>query len=146
MVMGEYSLPDGQWLRIASAPVKLGDGTALSAQGVKPDIEVTVDVEEERTYLADPFKELASPSVLAATPSSTNIVANGTNATRRRGLSEADLVRARREGTSLEFTQFLADASPERTDPERPLVRDPVLARALDLIKGLAVVRQFRTP
>ena len=146
MIAQEFPLKNGQRLRVATAGIKLGSGEVLSARGVKPDIEVTVDVEEERTYLADPFKELASPSVLAATPSSTNIVANGTNATRRRGLSEADLVRARREGTSLEFTQFLADASPERTDPEKPVVRDPVLARALDLIKGLAVMRQFRTP
>ena len=41
---------------------------------------------------------------------------------RREGLSEADLAGARdREG-------------------EKPIVRDPVLARALDLLKGLAVV------
>lgn len=33
-------------------PVKLGDGTALSAQGVKPDIEVKVGLEEERIRLA----------------------------------------------------------------------------------------------
>jgi len=146
MIAQEFPLKNGQRLRIATAGIKLGSGEVLSARGVKPDIEVTVDAEEERTYLANPFKELEGTNLAAATASGTNTVANGTNATRRRGPSEADLVRARREGTSLEFTQFLADASPERTDPEKPVVRDPVLARALDLIKGLAVVRQFRTP
>ena len=124
----------------------MGSGETLSARGVKPDIEVTVDAEEERTHLADPFKELESTGVATATASGTNLVANGTNTTRRRGPSEADLVRARREGASLEFTQFLADGSAEGATPEKPVVRDPVLARALDLIKGLAVMRQFRTP
>jgi hypothetical protein len=30
------------------------------------------------------------------------------------------------------------------TKPETPIVSDPVLARALDLLKGLAIVRQSR--
>jgi hypothetical protein len=29
-------------------------------------------------------------------------------------------------------------------DPEKPILRDPVLARAVDLLKGLAVVRRPR--
>ena len=31
------------------------------------------------------------------------------------------------------------------TEPDKPVVRDPALARALDLLKGLAIVGQFRT-
>jgi C-terminal processing protease CtpA/Prc len=146
MIAQEFSMKNGQRLRIATASIKLGSGEVLSAHGVKPDIEVTVDVEDERTYLADPFKELESTSMAAATLSGTNAAANGTNTLRRRGPSEADLVRARREGTSLEFTQFVAEMSADGTEPGKPVVRDPVLARAMDLIKGLAVVRQFRTP
>ena len=30
------------------------------------------------------------------------------------------------------------------TEPTKPLVTDPVLARALDLVKGLAIVRRER--
>ena len=65
----------------------------------------------------------------------------GTNRTARRPRpSEADLVRARREGTNL-----AGDIPPARpAEPEKPLLRDPVLARSVDLIKALAVVRQSR--
>ena len=37
--------------------------------------------------------------------------------------------------------------SPGRTvEPPLQVVGDPALARALDLLKGLAVVQQFRSP
>jgi hypothetical protein len=35
--------------------------------------------------------------------------------------------------------------APGERKPEVPVVNDPVLARALDVLKGLAVVRQGRT-
>ena len=51
------------------------------------------------------------------------------------------LSRERREGTPLD-----ADLSPSReAEPDKPMIRDPALARALDLLKGLAVVRQTRS-
>ena len=52
-------------------------------------------------------------------------------------LSEADLVRQKvKDGEDDE------DAEPaERPTPPKPVIRDPVLARAVDLLKGLAVVR-----
>jgi hypothetical protein len=64
--------------------------------------------------------------------------ASGTNrATRHPRLNEAELVRERREGISEADMPALRER-----DPERPLVNDPALARALDLLKGLALVRQ----
>jgi hypothetical protein len=30
-------------------------------------------------------------------------------------------------------------------EPERPMVQDPALARALDLLRGLTLVRQWRS-
>jgi hypothetical protein len=37
------------------------------------------------------------------------------------------------------------DSAPTRAaEPQKPVIRDPVLARAVDLIKGLAVVHQSR--
>ena len=33
---------------------------------------------------------------------------------------------------------------PRIVEPEKPLLRDPALARAVDLLKGLAVVRASR--
>ena len=46
---------------------------------------------------------------------------------RREGISEADMTALR------------------EPEPEKPLVSDPALARALDLLKGLALVRQSQS-
>ena len=145
MIAQEFPLQNGQRLRIATAGIKLGSGEVLSAHGVKPDIEVAVSVEDEKAYLADPFKELQVTNLLAsATAPGTNDPANGTNRPPRRRVTEADLVRERREGASRE--PVLTGANAKAGEPETPAVRDPALARALDLLKGLAVVRQFRSP
>jgi hypothetical protein len=139
MIAKEFPLKDGQRLRIATVPVKLGDGSPMSAQGVKPDIEVVVAAEDERAYLEDAY------AVLPRTNLASGIFASveGTNRpVRRPRISEADLVRERREGTNLNLENFTAVRDRE---PEKPLIRDPVLARAVDLLKGLAVVRRARS-
>ena len=130
-----YGVPDGQRLRIASAPVKLGDGTTLSAQGVKPDIEVKVGLDDERTHLRDAYGVVAKPVVRSSAISNAPAGTNTTN--RRLRITEADLVRERREGKSL-------DEFPPARDrqPLKPQISDPALARAVDLLKGLAVVRR----
>ncbi len=69
---------------------------------------------------------------------------NQTNGTihlvRRARYNEAELVRERREGVSE------SDLTALRVrEPEKPLVQDPALARALDLLRGLALVRQSRS-
>lgn len=140
MVAKEFPLKNGQRLRIASSPVKLGDGSELSPRGLKPDIEVVVNAQEERAYLEDAYAVLAKPGsggvVLAS-------AAEGTNRpTRRPRVSEADLVREHRLGTNLGAEEFTAVRDRE---PAKPLIADPVLARAVDLLKGLAVVRQTRS-
>jgi hypothetical protein len=141
MTTEEFPLKNGQRLRIATAPVKLGDGTALSPDGVKPDIEVVVSPDQERAYLEDAYAQLAksnSPAGLGV--SSTNELEGTNRPSRRPRPTEADLVRARRNGTSLDLDSTLA----RDAEPEKPLIRDPVLARAVDVLKGLAVVRQSR--
>src|SRR6185312_8325284 len=55
MVMEDFPLKDGEHLRMGSSPVTLGDGKQLSAQGLKPDIDVTVSEEAERAFYADAF-------------------------------------------------------------------------------------------
>ena len=42
MIAQEFPLKNGERLRIATAPIQLGDGSALSGQGLKPDIAVEV--------------------------------------------------------------------------------------------------------
>jgi len=132
MMMREFPLKNGQRLQLAVAPVKFGDGKELSAQGVKPDIEVAVTLDAERAYREDAYA--------TAVRASTSGRAGVTNtAARRPRPNEADLVRSRREGTDLE------DLAVERErEPAKPVIRDPALSRAVDVLKGLAVVRRGR--
>ena len=135
MIAQEFPLKTGGRLRVATAPIKLGDGSALSPQGLKPDITVDIASEDERTYYNDAYKELPRVALAANTPLSLTNAPNGTNRTRRGRFNEADLVRERREGLS-------PDSILSADEPERPMVHDPVLARAIDFLKGLAVVRR----
>jgi C-terminal processing protease CtpA/Prc len=140
MIAQEYPLKSGARLRIATAPIQLGDGSTLSNEGVKPDITVAVTVEEERVYYADAFKEI-SKATLTASAALTN-QASGTNRSRRSRFNEAELVRERRDGFNPDNPDLDSASVNNESGAEKPVVRDPALARALDVLKGLAVVRQ----
>jgi hypothetical protein len=140
MIAEEFPLKNGQRLRIATAPVQIGDGIPLTAEGVKPDIAVRVSAEDERAYFSDAFRGPLSTNLFANVGLSLTNQPAGTNRARRTRFNEAELVRERREGSA-----FDVDLSARDNEPEKPVVRDPVLARALDLLKGLAVVRQSRS-
>lgn len=141
MMAQEYPLSDGSRLRIAIAPIDLGDGTAISSQGVKPDISVEVSAQDERAYYTDPFKEIAMNSALAGASAPLTNQVQGTNHNGRRvRFNEAELVRERKEGLNPDAD--LPAAKESETD--QPTIQDPVLARALDVLKGLALVRQTR--
>jgi hypothetical protein len=136
MVTREFPLKTGQTLRIAASPVKLADGTELTT-GVKPDIEVAVSLQEERAYLEDPYSapaETNSMESLVSQDGDTNRPA------RRNRPSEADLVREHRRGNTNDLLQ-----PPLAPKPDRPVIADPALSRAVDLVKGLALVRGSRS-
>jgi len=140
MVAQEFPLKNGERLRIATAPIQLGDGAAMPEQGLKPDITVEVSPQDERAYYADAFKMMEKTNLVASAAGSASGAGNGTNRViRRPRFNEAELVRERREGVSE--ADMTALAAPE---PEKPVVRDPTLARALDLLRGLALVRESR--
>jgi hypothetical protein len=133
MTTKEITLGTGQRVRVAAHPVKLGGGTPLPSTGVVPDIQVNVSPADERAYWSDPY------NVPAHTLATTNVVAGGTNRPARRPrTNEADLVRARREGLDPNDEML----RPRESEPEAPVIRDPALGRAVDLLKGLAVVRR----
>jgi hypothetical protein len=123
-------------LRIATSPIVMGDGSSVSSQGLKPDIPVEVSAADERAYFADAFRVIQRTNAAGGSLSATNLAAATNRNVRRPRFNEAELVRERREGATLD-----ADESQKETEPEKPAVHDPVLARALDLLKGLAVVR-----
>jgi hypothetical protein len=133
-VAGEdYPLQNGGQLRIATIPVQLGDGTPLPAAGLLPDILVPVAPDLERKVYDDPFA-----GGLTNRPGSD--VAGGTNSVPARArLNEAALVREHRAGLDRPVSAARAEgAAPEVTAPE---IRDLALARAVDLLKALALVR-----
>jgi C-terminal processing protease CtpA/Prc len=141
----ELTLTNGLRLLVTTGPVKLGNGMPISGNGVTPDIQVSVNPDEERAYWEDPYVVLPKKGTRVAnaanlaTPDSSG--SPGTNSTSSRRVNEADLVRLQKEGVDLEP----GVSKPHRTaDSDKQVLRDPALARAIDLMKGLAVVRQSR--
>jgi hypothetical protein len=131
-VFRDFTLSGGQTLRIASAKVRLASGNTMPSSGVKPDIAVTVRETDERAYYDNPW------SPIAREPQAVKAAAGTTNSVSRR-LNEAELMRQRREETG--------DREPEparvkAASPVKPTLQDPALARAIDLLKGLAILRQ----
>jgi len=113
--------------------VKLGDGSDLKR--VEPDIPVAVSLEDERERFDNPYM------VRLKSDLSTNQVA-ATNRTwvAIERISEADLVRAKRNGIDINNIGD-ADITPVRaSEPQPPTIRDPALARAVDFIKGVAAL------
>jgi len=138
----DLALSTGQHLRVAASPVKFGDGTPFPSTGLKPDIYVEVSPDDEQVWFDDSFKVLSKPMVRASTLGTNDLANTSTNRGPRRRLNEAELVRMLREGINPEAEGGNGAREVERA---KGLVSDPVLARALDLLKGLTVVQQFRS-
>jgi hypothetical protein len=117
-------------LREARDGLVFGSATA----DLKPDIAVNVNTDDERTFFKNPYAAALQ---------------NGTNASPATNsfspfidhTSEADLVRAKiKDGEQDE------DSMPTQpSEPQKPFIHDPVLARAVDLIKALAAVHPSRS-
>ena len=133
----DFPLSNGVILRIATAAVKL-NGSELSS--VRPDIAVAVSAQDEQAFFAEPFN--VSPGTnapaLASKPAGTN------SPNRRVRLTEASLVRAHKQGLNPEEDEAGFVNQPRENKPEIPVIKDPALARALDLLRGLAIVRPAR--
>jgi hypothetical protein len=97
---------------------------------IQPDVAVKASPDDERALMEDPYAAQAPNETNS--PAATNNLLPFVDHT-----SEADLVRAKiKDGDEDENLPM------ERiTEPQKPFIRDPVLARAVDLIKGLAIVR-----
>jgi hypothetical protein len=135
-VTKDFKLSTGQTLRIATIPLKLASGAEVLS--LKPDIQVDVSPDDERAYFVDAYRVMPRPGQTNNSVASLSV----TNKPRRR-LNEAELVRMSREGVDPddESSRPSSSASPV---PAKPVVSDPALARAIDLLKALAVVRHTR--
>jgi hypothetical protein len=99
---------------------------------VKPDIAIEENPADEKKFFENPYAAPATNGVTALP--GTNDFLPWVDHT-----SEADLVRAKiKDGD-----EFENPPPPHAAGPQKPVIRDPVLARAVDLIKGLAIVREF---
>ncbi|WCJ60865.1 S41 family peptidase [Fontisphaera persica] len=121
----EVNLSNGQILRLAVAAVTLGESQPLKPGGLRPDIPVVVSEREERAYLDNPYRPGEGGAETASRPR----------------LNEAELVRMKREATESEGA--VRSRLPARVEPPN-VVRDPALARGLDLLKGLSVLKLGR--
>lgn len=121
----------GAALTLATALRAARSGLIFGSQPsvVKPDISVAENPADEKKYFDNPYAVPATNEV-AALPG-TNDLQLWVDHT-----SEADLVRAKiKDGD-----EFENPPPPREVRPQPPVIRDPVLARAVDLIKGLAVL------
>ncbi|HLZ55268.1 MAG TPA: S41 family peptidase [Verrucomicrobiae bacterium] len=135
MTTMDFPLKNGERLRIATNPVKLGDGVVISH--VSPDITVTVSPDDERAYLKNPYVTLAQNDASAAV--TTNDFLALVDHT-----SEADLVREKLKDGDDNGAVLPVPAAGKTAPKPVPVIQDPVLARAVDLIKGLAIVHESR--
>jgi hypothetical protein len=137
----DFPLSNGATLRVATTAVKLNGGELPQ---IHPDIEVAVSARDEQTFFADAYFVLPRTNAPVAGLASTN-KAMGMNASGPRvRLTEAGLVRAHKQGLNPDDEEGMALSQPRENKPAAPVVNDPVLARALDLLKGLAIMRQAR--
>lgn len=130
-VFRDLPLENGAKLRLPVSRVRTGDGKEISPAGLQPDIEVKVSQEQDRAYIADPYTLV---NTTGGTLSTTNRLA--ASLTLRRRVNEAELVRAQKEGT------VPGDNKPEPLADADRVIRDPVLGRGLDLVRGLSILQK----
>lgn len=98
-----------------------------AAENFQPDIQVSINSEDEKMFLSDPYAELRRG--IYAVDSSTNLLP----LVEIDHTTEADLVREKiKDGDQ--------DDSDHAITPQNPFIHDPVLARGVDFIKGVAAL------
>jgi hypothetical protein len=129
-VFSEVALSDGRTLQIASGTVQAGSETKLTTAGVLPDVRIMIAPEVEKSYVDDPYGQLLGELSAGASENQ-----RATNRVRRR--NESDLIRMHREGTVFDAPTAESEVAP-------PVIKDPALARALDILRGLALAQRRR--
>ena len=110
----------------AAGPGVIVIGSTNAAQTIRPDLTVSISADDEQRFLEDPY---FTPDTPLAKPAGTNDFLSFVD-----HISEADLVRIKmKDGED----NAKASALP-RPAPAQPVIRDPALARAMDLLKALA--------
>lgn len=123
-------------LRTANAGLIFGAATT----NLSPDIAVAVSAKEEKDFIKTPYGVMPVQTNL---DSATNFLPFA-DVDRT---SEADLVRDKiqdGDASGMVHDNINDDAGPQTNAPvapQRPFIRDPVLAHGVDFIKGIAALR-----
>ncbi len=88
------------------------------------DIRVSLSDEDEKRFLENPFTNSITPTILTTSTNLTFYVDH---------TSEAELVRQRVKDGEED------NSNTPRSQPSQPVINDPALARAVDLLKALAI-------
>ncbi len=119
-------------LRAAGAAVVIG--STNSPGKILPDIAVDTAADAEKKFQENPF------AAAGAATNAAGIFSKGDLVPFVDHMSEAELVHRKiKDGEDVED----ADLTP-RAAPPQPVIRDPALARAVDLLKALAVLKPAR--
>lgn len=138
-------LPDGQRIFLAVHPIQLGHLTLPTGQGWKPDISVEIDLQHERAYLTDPFTLVRGS---AGATGGTNTVVRSIQVRPKSNPNAGfagNATLADREQESGDESRAVPSSRPPENPSEgakHPPVQDPVLARALDVLKHLSVLNR----
>jgi hypothetical protein len=117
-------------LRISASAILIGNTN--STENLLPDIVVAVGADDEKRFQDNPFyKAVTAPPGNLSTTNDLLAFVDHT--------SEADLVRKR-----IKDGDDDGEISTPRAEPPQPVISDPALARAVDLLKALAVLRPAR--
>ena len=134
----QFTLSNGDRLRLLTGDIKTAGGNNLAGVQIRPDIEVGVNSQEERRLWEDPYSKPATDPVLDKPRKSLSSKALVKPAPK---LNEATLVKRQREDQSHPIA---VDSDSERTaaieKPKPPELRDPTLARALDVLQAIAIL------
>jgi len=116
-------------LRTAASAVLIG---STNSENLSPDIVVAVGLEAEKKFQENPFFTVTA--IPGGNLSATNDLMAFIDHT-----SEADLVRKR-----IKDGDGDGEISTPRAEPPQPVIRDPALARAVDLLQALAALHPAR--
>jgi hypothetical protein len=102
---------------------------------VQPDISMPVALDDERSFLQNPYGPAPQKDTHPIVAEKSDFLPFVDHTT------EADLVRAKIKDGDQDENPAPQLAPEQPSAPQPQVIRDPVLARAVDLIKGLAIVR-----
>ncbi len=119
----DFKLSNGQLMRVAVDSVHFQDGSWMLPGGISPDVSVALSEADEQAYAEDPFTSRRPVYVNESVVSSNGVAVR---------INEAELVKMQNNGvqTNSGQTQKTEESLP-------PIINDPVLARAIDILKTL---------